>query len=108
IRNFRRHSWLPIYLFGASPAVCKSFVDGREHDLQPLSEDTLYLPHATSLRMGRLGYQSDAQASLHVSYNSLASYGASLYEALTVPYPDYEALGIRDGDDYKQLATSLL
>ena len=28
------------------------------------SEGSLYLPHATSLRMGRLGYQSDAQASL--------------------------------------------
>ena len=27
IRNFRRHSWLLIYLFGASPALCKSFVN---------------------------------------------------------------------------------
>jgi glutamate--cysteine ligase len=113
IRNFRRLSWLPIYLFGASPAVCGSFVDGREHELQNLSSNTLYLPHATSLRMGRLGYQSDAQASLAVSYNSLASYGASLYEALTVPWPAYEKIGIRgpdaDGSDsYRQLATSLL
>src|SRR5690606_2435460 len=64
--------------------------------------------HATSLRMGPLGYQSDAQASLSVSYNSLDSYTASLYEALTKPYPAYEKLGIRDGDDYRQLATSLL
>jgi glutamate--cysteine ligase len=109
IRNFRRISWLPIYLFGASPAVCSSFVDGRKHELQNLSSNTLYLPHATSLRMGRLGYQSDAQASLAVSYNSLASYGASLYEALTVPYPDYEKTGIRGPDgQYRQLATSLL
>ena len=38
--------------------------------------DTLHMPHATSLRMGRLGYQSDAQASLSVSYNSLESYAA--------------------------------
>jgi glutamate--cysteine ligase len=108
IRNFRRNAWLLLYLFGASPAVCSTFVAGRKHELQPLSKDTLYLPHATSLRMGRLGYQSDAQASLAVSYNSLKSYAASLQEALTVPYPAYEAIGIRDGDDYRQLGTTLL
>ena len=108
IRNFRRHSWLLLYLFGASPAVCSTFVAGRAHELEPLSDDTLYLPYATSLRMGRLGYQSDAQSSLAVSYNDLASYAASLEEALTKPYPPYEAIGIRDGDEYRQLATSLL
>jgi glutamate--cysteine ligase len=108
IRNFRRLSWLPLYLFGASPAVCSSFVEGRAHQLQELSSGTHYLPHATSLRMGRLGYQSDAQASLAVSYNNLTSYATSLHEALTKPYPPYEKIGIRDGDAYRQLSTSLL
>jgi len=108
IRNFRRLSWLPLYLFGASPAVCSSFVEGRAHQLQDLSPGTHYLPHATSLRMGRLGYQSDAQASLTVSYNNLTSYAASLHEALTKPYPPYEKIGVRDGDAYRQLSTSLL
>ncbi len=108
IRNFRRHSWLLLYLFGASPAVCGCFVEGRDHELQRLSDDTYYLPYATSLRMGRLGYQSDAQSALAVSNNSLDSYGASLQGALTRPYPPYEAIGIRDGDDYRQLAVSLL
>jgi glutamate--cysteine ligase len=110
IRNFRRHSFLLLLLFGASPAVCKSFVEGRAHELQPLgSSGTLYLPHATSLRMGRLGYQSDAQAALAVSYNSLASYAYSLHGALTRPHWPYEQLGIRSlGGEYNQLATSLL
>jgi glutamate--cysteine ligase len=108
IRNFQRYSWLLLYLFGASPAVCESFVAGRAHELERLSDDTFYLPYATSLRMGRLGYQSDAQSSLAVSYNNLESYAGSLQEALTKPYPAYEALGIRDGDDYRQLSTSLL
>ena len=59
--------------------------------------------------MGRLGYQSDAQASLAVSYNSLESYAASLHEALTRPYPPYEAIGIKNlGGEYNQLATTLL
>jgi glutamate--cysteine ligase len=109
IRNFRRHAFVLLQLFGASPAVCSSFVAGREHGLQTLSEYTRYLPHATSLRMGRLGYQSEAQATLAVSYNSMDSYTASLHEALTRPYPAYEKIGIRNlGGEYNQLATSLL
>ncbi|HEY0201654.1 MAG TPA: glutamate-cysteine ligase family protein, partial [Burkholderiaceae bacterium] len=68
IRNFRRHAFLLLYLFGASPAVCSSFVAGRQHDLLPMGESTMGMPYGTSLRMGRLGYQSDAQATLAVSY----------------------------------------
>jgi glutamate--cysteine ligase len=109
IRNFRRRSFVLLLLFGASPAVCGSFVAGQAHALQPLGEHSLHLPYATSLRMGRLGYQSDAQASLAVSYNSLAGYGASLEDALTRGYPAYEAIGVRGPDgSYRQLATSLL
>ncbi|HEX6723254.1 MAG TPA: glutamate--cysteine ligase [Burkholderiaceae bacterium] len=109
IRNFRRHSFVLLTLFGASPALCSSFVAGRAHGLQPLSPHTLHLPHATSLRMGRLGYQSDAQASIAVSYNNLESYAASLHEALTKPYPAYETIGVRNpGGDYNQLAATLL
>ena len=109
IRNFRRRSWLLLYLFGASPAVCASFVAGRSHELQELAPGTMYAPHGTSLRMGRLGYQSEAQASLAVSYNSLKSYTASLYDALTEPYAAYEKIGIRDEKgEYRQLNTTLL
>ena len=111
IRNFRRHAFVLLYLFGASPALCPCFVEGRQHGLKPLGNggQALHLPHATSLRMGRLGYQSDAQASLAVSYNGLSGYADSLYEALTRPYPAYEAIGIRNiGGDYNQLGTSLL
>ena len=81
------------------------------HPLAELAPGTLYAPHATSLRMGPLGYQSDAQASLCVSYNSLKSYTASLYDALTQPYPAYEKIGLMapgNGDDYRQLSTALL
>ena len=52
IRNFRRNAFLLLYLFGASPAVCSSFVAGRSHQLQSLTDHTMYLPYATSLRMG--------------------------------------------------------
>ena len=110
IRNFRRHAFLLLTLFGASPALCSTFVEGRDHELQKLGGNgTLYMPHGTSLRMGRLGYQSEAQATLAVSYNGLEGYAASLHDALTRPWPAYEAVGIRNpGGDYNQLATTLL
>ncbi|RZL00085.1 MAG: glutamate--cysteine ligase, partial [Rubrivivax sp.] len=109
IRNFRRQSFLLLLLFGASPAVCPSFVAGQDHGLDTLGDRTLYLPHATSLRMGRLGYQSDAQSSLSVSYNDLEGYGASLQDALTRSYPAYQAIGVQGPKgDYRQLSTSLL
>ncbi|MES1980634.1 MAG: glutamate--cysteine ligase [Pseudomonadota bacterium] len=109
IRNFRRQAFLLLYLFGASPAVCSTFVQGRDHELQKLGDHTMHMPYGTSLRMGRLGYQSDAQSSLAVSYNSLEGYGESLADALTRAYPPYEKVGIRNpGGDYNQLATTLL
>ena len=108
IRNFRRRSFLLLYLFGASPAVSRGFADHAK-DLVPLGPDTLHMPYATSLRMGNLGYQSDAQTSLSVSYNSLDSYAASLSDALVRPYPAYQKLGIRAADgSYNQLNDSLL
>ncbi len=115
IRNFRRHGWMLFYLFGASPAVCSSFVEGRAHPLQELKPGTLYLPHATSLRMGRLGYQSDAQSSLAVICNDLQTYGATLQRGLTQVHPAYQKIGVRepgalgDGPEtYRQLSTTLL
>ena len=108
IRNFRRHTWLLLYLFGASPAVCASFIEGRPHRLQRLSADSYYLPYATSLRMGPLGYQSDAQRSLAVSYNSLQGYAQSIRAALSAPYPAYERIGVRVDGQYRQLSDTLL
>jgi glutamate--cysteine ligase len=108
IRNFRRRSWLLLLLLGSSPAACASFVAGRDHRLSSWESGTLYAPFATSLRMGSLGYQSDAQAALAVSFNDLGGYAASLGRALTTPFPAYEAIGLRDGDRYRQLATTLL
>lgn len=109
IRNFRRYFWLLVYLFGAAPAVSNSFVAGRKHRLQPLGNDSQHLPHATSLRMGDLGYQSDAQQSLFVCYNNISSYLRTLCGAITQPHPAYEAIGVKDDEGhYKQLNTSLL
>jgi len=113
IRNFRRYVWLLVYLFGASPALCKSFLNGRQHKLQEFDAHSLYAPHATSLRMGDLGYQSSAQEHVVISYNNLDEYVASLLKGLTQSLPEYERIGVRvagaEGhEEYRQLSSNLL
>ena len=109
IRNFQRFSWLPVYLFGASPAVCGSFVRGRQHRLQKMGElGTYYLPDATSLRMSDLGYQNDAQSNLMVCYNSIETYTACLEKAIRTPYKPYEEIGVKKEGEYLQLNANIL
>jgi glutamate--cysteine ligase len=108
IRNFRRYSWLLMYLFGASPALSTDFLRGRQHKLETLSDDTLYLPYATSLRMSDLGYQNDAQSGLTPHENSLESYVTTLMDAVNRPYPPYQALGIKKDGEWIQLSTNVL
>ena len=109
IRNFRRYSWLLMYLFGASPALDSSFMRGRPHQLERLDENTLYLPWATSLRMSDLGYQSNAQAGLTPCYDDLSSYTDSLHKAVSTPYPAYAAMGTKDAEgNWLQLNTNVL
>ena len=108
IRNFTRYSWLLMYLFGAAPALSRSFMGGREHLLQALDADTLYLPYATSLRMSDLGYQNKAQSQLKLCYNDLATFLARLYGAVTQPWPDYQAIGTHRDGEWIQLNTNVL
>ncbi len=109
IRNFRRYSWLLVYLFGASPALCQTFLGHESHSLKPLGLGTLHAPKGTSLRMGDLGYQSNAQENLYVCYNSLEQYAKTLAPALSDSIAEYEAIGTHDKDgNRKQLSTALL
>src|SRR5690606_58412 len=96
------------FLFGNSPAVCKSFLAGRTTRFRELMRGTYYLPHATSLRMSDIGYKNKNQAALLVSYDALDDYVRCLQQALRTPYPEYEAIGLYDGEDRIQLSTSLL
>ena len=108
IRNFRRYSWLLMYLFGASPALSTGFLRGCEHKLETLSADTLYLPYATSLRMSDLGYQNDAQSGLTPHENSLDSYVSTLMDAVNRPYAPYAELGTKRDGEWIQLSTNVL
>ncbi|MFK8029280.1 MAG: glutamate--cysteine ligase [Gammaproteobacteria bacterium] len=108
IRNFKRLSWLILYLFGSSPAVCKSFFQGAETGLSDYPGNTAAGEFATSLRMSDIGYNNHAQASLNISVNSLNEYVAGLTRAISTPYTQYEQLGLTQGDKRIQLSTSIL
>ena len=108
VRNVRRLGWLLYYLFGASPAVCKSFLAGRHTNLEELDSGTVYGPWATSLRMSDLGYHNDNQASIRVSADSVDNYIRDLDAAIRTPHKPYEDIGVRVDGDYRQLNANLL
>ena len=108
IRNFRRFGWLVLYLFGASPAVCKSFDPDRRTGLQEFDKDTLYQPYATSLRMSDLGYSNKTQAGINISLNDLNEYITDLSAAIDTPEPDYESIGVQVDGEYRQLSSNKL
>ncbi|MFO7788411.1 MAG: glutamate--cysteine ligase, partial [Halospina sp.] len=99
IRNFRRQSWLLMYIFGASPALDTSFMNGSRSGLAPLGDRTLFQQGATSLRMSDLGYNNQAQSSLDICFNRLETYTDTLDNAIHTTWPPYQKLGLfRDGE----------
>ena len=108
IRNFQRYSWILHYLFGASPVLDASFLEGRDHTLQQFLPETFGLEYATSLRMSDLGYQNLAQKQLHVSYCSLDDYVKSLGKAVHQSYPPYKKIGLQKDGRFIQLNANIL
>ncbi len=108
VRNVQRHGWLLAYLFGASPAVCPSFTDHPPAWLVRLANGTLAAPHGTSLRLSDIGYKNTNQASLTISTNTLSEYVADLSRALATEEPAYAAIGLRNGEDWRQLSAGIL
>lgn len=100
IRNFKRLTPLVLYLLGASPSVCASFIKGRDHHLIPLSDGscTYYQPYGTSLRMGKLGYTNSVQEDLNIQYNDLNEYIKGLRAAIGTPFKDFSDIGVDDKD----------
>ncbi|MCK6262329.1 glutamate--cysteine ligase [Vibrio sp. ZSDE26] len=109
IRNYYRFGWLIPYFFGASPALCSSFLKGRETKL-PFENinQTLYLPHATSLRLSDLGYTNSAQSVLKIGFNSLEQYLEGLNKAIRTPSEEFANIGIKVEGEYRQLNSNVL
>lgn len=112
VRNFHRHGWILLLLFGASPAICRSFMGARLDGLSSFSRmgrGTLFKPFATSLRMSDVGYRNDSQKRLGISCDGLDPYVDTLHGATRTSWPAWEHLGLLDEDGrYRQLNTNLL
>jgi glutamate--cysteine ligase len=110
LRNMLRIGWLIPYLFGSSPAVCKSFVGGDAGRLEPFDEFTLYGPYATSLRMGDIGYQNNKENEngIKANYDGLEQYVASLECAIETSCPEYQRIGVKVDGEYRQLNANIL
>jgi len=108
VRNFRRFGWLVLYLFGASPALCKSFLAGQETDLEDFNDNTYFRPFATSLRMSDLGYSNNSQAQLKISLNSVDEYIDDLTRAICRTEPEFKKIGVNVDGEYRQLRASQL
>ncbi len=109
-RNLIRNGWLIAYLFGCSPAVCKSYLSGKKTTLESFDEYTYYEKFATSLRMGDIGYQNNKEDDMgvHIDYNSLEKYSKSLDEAIKKPSKEYEKIGVHSDGYYKQINANTL
>jgi glutamate--cysteine ligase len=107
-RNYRRCAWMLMYLFGASPALCKSFPLKADHGLESFDPGTWYLPYGTSLRMSDVGYRNKTRAGLDISLNSLNEYLTGLTSAVTTPSAEYERIGVLVDGDYRQLNANVL
>ncbi|MEJ2403960.1 MAG: glutamate--cysteine ligase [Candidatus Thiodiazotropha sp.] len=110
LRNLQRIGWLIPYLFGASPAVCKSFLGGRPTSLQEFDPHTYYQPYATSLRMGDIGYQNSKEegTGIKACYDCLTAYIETLSRAIETPCPIYQAIGVKVDGQYEQLNANIL
>lgn len=108
IRNGLRYSWLIIFLFGAAPALCASFLKIKRSDLELIDDNTLVGQHATSLRLSDLGYHNKTQSVNDISYNSLAEYLKTIKQAINTVEPEFEKWGVQNNNEMQQLSACRL
>ncbi|OZB03547.1 MAG: glutamate--cysteine ligase, partial [Idiomarina sp. 34-48-12] len=110
IRNYKRVCWMIPYLFGASPAICKSFLQHTEDNIEfsSMGKGTVYRPYGTSLRMSDLGYTNKEQADLKITYNTLEEYVSGLRRAITKESTRFSKIGVKVDGEYRQLNNNIL
>ncbi len=112
MQNLLRVGWLVPYLFGASPAICQSFLgEGEGEELDIWNQSTRYAEYGTSLRMGKIGYRYNEEdpIDLSVRHTDMESYIADIIAHVSTEHPPYKAMGIRDEEGhYQQLSACRL
>ncbi len=110
LRNYKRYCWLIPYLYGSSPALCSSFLQGKSPELpfKKSSSGALYLDYATSLRMSDLGYTSSEQSNLKICYNNLHDYVDGVQNAIGLKSEKFSEIGVKVNGKYQQLNSNIL
>ena len=108
LRNIARFNWLLLYLFGASPFVCKNILGKESRNLEQLDRHTFYLPYATSLRMSDIGYQNTKQKDLKISLNELNEYLQQLKSATNTISDKFSKIDSKEGFNLSQLSPNIL
>ncbi len=110
LRNYKRYCWLIPYLYGSSPALCDSFLQGKVSQLpfEKSPRGALYLEYATSLRMSDLGYTSSEQSSLKICYNNLHDYVDGVQKAIGLKSEQFADIGLKVNGEYQQLNGNIL
>ena len=110
LRNYKRYCWLIPYLYGSSPAICPSFLQGKTPQLpfKKTAHGALYLEYATSLRMSDLGYTSSEQSNLKICYNNLTDYVDGVQKAIQLKSSVFSNIGVKVNGEYQQLNDNVL
>ena len=112
MQNLLRIGWVVPYLFGASPAICASFLhEGEGEELAVLNDSTRYAPYGTSLRMGKIGYRyrEDQPIDLSVRHTNIDAYIMDIAAHVSTEHLAYKDLGLLDEQGcFQQLSTSRL
>lgn len=111
IRNYYRFGWMITYLFGASPAICSSFLKEKFLDISLLKniKGALYMPYATSLRLSNLGYRNKLENNIYTSCDKLSNYINAVRNAINTKSIEYSKIGLKNNTgQYLQLNKNIL
>ena len=93
-RNFLRIFPLVLRLIGCSPVTHKSFLKGRNINIENLDGEDCFLPNSTSLRVSRLGYYSEEQDENFITFNSLDDYLATIESYINNPNEKFRDISL--------------
>ncbi|NND90966.1 MAG: glutamate--cysteine ligase [Granulosicoccus sp.] len=112
MQNLLRIGWIVPYLFGASPAICQSFLaEGEGDELEIWNQSSRFAPFGTSLRMGKIGYRyrEEDPIDLSVRHTDIQAYIEDIIGHVSTVHPPYQAMGVRDAEGrFQQLSACRL
>ena len=109
LRNYRRHGWLVLYLFGVSPVVCNSLPARAQRHAAAALEGHLVraVRHFPAHERSRLSQSQPGRACRSRSTASRNTCAISRAPSRT-PHAPYEKLGVKVDGEYRQLNANIL